>query len=378
MMYIKVISSLVSICLVWFELVGINSNNKMPSLKIRPDQSVEDARNNQSREQQHEHKTRIQKIDHVDSPYEAIWPGEYLPSWAKKDVNFDVPAGEEVCFVHVGKAGGSAVGCSLGFSLHCADTVRVKGVLPKKATNTFHKMVYDCHDRSAYFLFVVRDPIDRVRSAFNYERPDLDCDDKDYLQRMARFYFDCPFYHFEEYVKNGLKVSGDASESCNRIARDALNGRLPYHRGPDHFYFNYHYYYKAVPQDAPILVIRNEHIEQDWNSVERLLGSNRDRLNPQVSFPRNNVNSWSSEEDLYLSPESILILCHALCNEILVYKKILGGAQNINEEQLQASLAELEAKCPIEAVADECPEPLPDISVKLDDHRGHTSQEEDS
>jgi hypothetical protein len=295
------------------------------------------------------------------SPYELNWPASHLPLWAKKkeEAKYDVSADEEICFVHVGKTAGSTIGCLLGFSLHCQDTSPVQGMLVERTTNTFHADVYDCSDESSYFLFAVRDPIERARSAFNYDRPEFG------WQYNSRFH--CPFFYFEDFVE---VMSGDAdtSVSCKRIANDAIKGVNPH--GPSHFYYNYQYYLEGIPGHAPILVIRNEHLELDWRITEMLVGGNGDN---EVSFPRNNVNLSQSPEDYSISDKSRASLCELLCNEIQSYKKILRRAENLDEEQLQVSLEELESKCPVEAVTDECPEPLPDIRDKLEGERGYGS-----
>lgn len=96
-----------------------------------------------------------------------------------------------MCFVHVGKAGGSAVGCSLGFSLHCGNTTQIGGILPKITTTIFHKDVYNCHEDDARYLFVVRDPIERARSAFNYDRPNEA--EGPTNARYIRYYDECAF-----------------------------------------------------------------------------------------------------------------------------------------------------------------------------------------
>ena len=278
------------------------------------------------------------------------------------------------------------VGCSLGFSLHCHSSTQVKGVLPKMTTNTFHKDVYNCHDNSAYFLFVIRDPIDRARSAFNYDRPDFDCDDDPSL-RIRQFYMDCPFWTMEEMVQNGLLNSNTnsyynstdddmeatearatpTSETCKERAINSLQGTALH---GSHLYFNYQYYYESVPQDAPILVIRNEHLVEDWNNIEGFMGGKKERLNSEQSVPKENSYQYS-EDDLYISDESQSALCHVLCNEIQIYKKILLLAQNLNHDEIQVSMAELEAKCPNETNADSCPDALPDIGKKLTEDRGY-------
>ena len=288
-----------------------------------------------------------------------------------------------------GKAGGSTVGCSLGFSLHCGsgddsgdgddgydDSVQIKhlstSLLAKLSTHAFHKNVYNCNDDSGYFLFVIRDPIARAWSAFNY--------DKTHWQglphrspmgkRKAHFYYKCPFYHMEDFVQNGLREEGDASDRCKRWALDSLQGTsVGDHVSPGHWSYNYQYYLEAVPTDSTILVVRNEHMQEDIRFVEDLFGcQEQERLELAKSM---NTNTQSDQADLYLSDESISILCQALCNEIQVYKKILHRALNMSQDQLRVSLMELEGKCPDEAIAEECSDAMPDISEKLRDYRGY-------
>ena len=276
-----------------------------------------------------------------------------------------------------GKAGGSAVGCSLGFSLRCGNTTQKDGMLPMITGHAFHRDVYNCHDNSAHFLFTVRDPIDRARSAFYYDRPDESCQDSPYLRKMSKFYFDCPFFNIEDYVQSGLNRGGSAiaSNHCKRMARRVLMGT--HNVGPTHLYYNYQYYQEAVPKDASILVLRNEHLIEDWNNIEELVSRRRDGHKSDIqkikedSFPRMNVNTWSNEEELYLSDESTAILCKALCNEIQQYKHILKRAINISNEQLQVSLDELKRKCPDEVVKDTCRQELPGIEEKLINERGY-------
>ena len=52
---------------------------------------------------EHKELFKVQSSD-VASPYEDNFPGWLLPPWAKKQINYDIPRNESVCFVHVGKA----------------------------------------------------------------------------------------------------------------------------------------------------------------------------------------------------------------------------------------------------------------------------------
>ena len=245
-------------------------------------------------------------------------------------------------------------------------------LLAKLSTHLFHTDVYNCDDDAGYFLFIIRDPIARALSAFNYNKPD----ENDFLRytewanRKAHFHSDCPFYHMDAFVQNGLREGGDSPDRCKKVAIETLQGiDRDKRKSPDHWYFNYQYYYEAIPSDSKILAVRNYHMEEDIRSIENLFECHEeDRLALATSV---NTNTWSDEDDLYLSDESISILCQALCNEIQIYKKILRQALNLSQDQLRVSLMDLEAKCPHEAMDEECSDVLPDISKKLEYNRGH-------
>ena len=332
---------------------------------------------------------------------------------------------ERICFVHVGKAGGSSVGCQLGFSLHCdtasnatsstSESAAAAGLLPLRTTRIFHADTYDCHDDSAYFLFVVRDPLERIKSAFLYERPWDEASLKEYAptyyDRRKAFYLDCPFWHLEDYVQLGLgdavmkhtdrptnggngekggrkkggppprpeyypksatengqfgKV-GPVSEECKMRAFAAVWGTRHY---TEHFYFNYQFHFEGIPENARVLVIRNEHLVQDWNGVEEFIGGEKEIIPPDYTVPVMN-KSKKKERDRYLSKDSVRIMCRELCNEILNYKKLLRRALNLNQADIAQSMEELRNSCPKEADLEECPLPMPDIREKLINTRGY-------
>ncbi|KAK1740619.1 hypothetical protein QTG54_008714, partial [Skeletonema marinoi] len=122
-----------------------------------------------------------------------------------------------------------------------------------------------------------------------------------------------------------------------------------------------------MPPDANIVVIRNEHIVDDWNAVETLLGGAADLT--KESLPVNNQYEKKPEE-VYLSDAAKVVLCETLCNEIQVYKTILKRAQNINKEQYIQSMQELVTSCPKEAMEESCADDMPDISLKVEKAKG--------
>lgn len=139
------------------------------------------------------------------------------------------------------------------------------GRLPKSATHAFHKDVYDCPASSDYYLFVVRDPLARSRSAFVYGRPDEDgrSSEGKRWEDIKQIYLDCSFSTTNELAALGLADDGGSSEECKQRARDMLRGVVRYE---EHLFFNYQYYLESIPYKSNILIIRTEHMEEDWKS----------------------------------------------------------------------------------------------------------------
>ncbi|KAL7525680.1 hypothetical protein ACHAXR_001551, partial [Thalassiosira sp. AJA248-18] len=248
-----------------------------------------------------------------NSTYERLWPGFNLPKWARKVRRFDgfqPPKGNSMCFVHIGKTAGSSIGCALGFRLHCGKGSKqyLPGRLPKSATNAFHKDVYDCPYTTDSYLFPVRDPLARFRSAFVYGRPDENGKSPehrhmDYIQQL---YIDCPtFSTANDLAASGLTEDGEASDECKQRARDLLRGTAQYE---DHIFYNFQYYLEAIPEKSNIIVIRTEHMEEDWNSIELGLGG-RPRTN--MTFPHDNSNPKEAR-DMVLGEDERMLLCHEL------------------------------------------------------------------
>lgn len=318
------------------------------------------------------------------SPYEQIWVNSFLPGWAKKKSQFRViedtiPPEHRICYVHVGKAGGSSVGCALGFNLHCSNSTQppLGGLLPVRSTRMFHADTYDCHDDSAYFLFVVRNPVERLKSAFLYERPTSEAALKrqfpEYYERRKELYLDCPsFGIMEQFVRDGLTSDGRAPDVCKFRATTAVRGEQHF---SCHMYFNYQFHLEGIPGDADILTIRNEHLVRDWNGVELHIGGARDIIPPERANETIGVVNKSKKDgkDKELSEESTRIVCRQLCNEIVNYKKILRRSLNLNYLEVEGSIDELRETCGKYADYEEgeCPYEMPNIKEKLINTRGY-------
>ena len=324
------------------------------------------------------------------SPYEERWPDFYLPGWATKWLSPrdgpPVPDNKRVCFVHVGKTAGSTIGCALGFPLHCHGTHwHPDGVLPHYTTNVLHSNVNDCPLDAAYYLVTLRDPVARIQSWFLYEQ-----------SALAPLRDDCPFATLQDLALKGLqKNSKESSQKCQDRAKRAITGeqRFGYHNA-----HHYAYHMAQIPFNASIAAIRSEHMVQDWNAMEVLLGGKADSV---TEFPRKNVgvlvrsspsqaspgegrhshshsssnsNSHSSNSNSsnsssnsnsnttpslvdprYLSPEARRLVCFYLCDEIQGYKQLLHRAINLQPRDVAISMNELRVSCPHEADVAACP-----------------------
>ncbi|KAL7480649.1 hypothetical protein ACHAW6_006322 [Cyclotella cf. meneghiniana] len=306
------------------------------------------------------------------SPFEKHRPGYHIDPWMYKAVDWYPPKDKEVCLVHVGKSAGYTVACALGFpSPGCPKDTNPLGLLPKYTTKWFHAGLYDCFDDSAFYFFVVRNPLDRAVSAFNYGMPTTweraRKKGEAYYQRLKALYLDC-FDTIEHLAAYGLSEDGNATDTCRLRATQAVEGSVHFE---NHLYYNYQYHLEAVPQGARIITIRTEHLVDDWNTAEFSVGGEKNLLGEDQSLiPRINVND-STDEEKYLSDKSRALICEKLCNEIQVYKRILKVSVNLTAKQIKESIAELKHSCPIEAEATSCGTPLPDITEKLLSKRGY-------
>jgi hypothetical protein len=288
------------------------------------------------------------------TPYEQRNPGWNLPDWARKKKHFStVPVDDRTCFVHVGKAGGSTLGCALGFHLHCSRHQHIikNSVLASYTTHTNHNGVNDCPDDVAYYLFTIRNPLERARSAYNYDRPNMIKAPHRYPHSKP-LYIDCPFPTLNDFAELGLSATGKASDVCKARAKSAIRGEELFGM---HFFYNYAFYTRSVTltdEGKKVLVIRTEHMADDWSSAEVALGGK----SKNITFPHRNKGKAKAPEDTYLSTRAQKILCRALCNEMQIYKGLLHKGLNLKAEQVEESLAELAASCPVEARSSSCPE----------------------
>lgn len=275
------------------------------------------------------------------------------PKWMYKypfmPTEHEVPDDERVCFVHLGKTAGSTLACQLGYAYGCGAKVIIpQGKLPQVTTNLMHDQFNSCADMNfAYYLYVVRDPLKRIQSWWTYERPTNGPNSFKWEVKKPLFH-DCGWYTLND-MAGDTGLGSRKSTRCSRRAWSAIRGEVPY---AFHNYFNFQRYYSQIPKNSTILVIRTEHLEEDYSKAETVIGGIP--LNPGKKFGQIN-ESEKADADRILSDASRARLCYGLCKEIQMYKHILKVAVNLDQEDYETSMAELLKTCPKQAKMEECP-----------------------
>jgi len=291
---------------------------------------------------------KIYRYDHSMRKYRDMptWTDRY-PFLPRID---DVPDDKRVCFVHVGKTAGSTLSCFLGFQYPACD-YRMKvipGYLPQYTTNVIHTRYDTCErENIAVYLFTLRDPLKRLMSWFTYERPNRNTSERQ-VKIKRPLYIDCGFQTMNQV---GEAMSEGNSTVCSRRAWRAVQGLQGF---MSHNKYNFGYYWSRIRhhRTARIAVIRTEHLQDDWASVEMI--SLNGPKNITYDFGKKN-QSHKNKEDTYLSKEAHRNLCDGLCEEIQIYKLVLQRAENLTPNDVEVSMQELKESCPVEAVAERCP-----------------------
>ena len=170
------------------------------------------------------------------------------------------------------------------------------------------------------------------------------------------------YQHFEHLTTVGLsfprpsqnqpiKVGTNLSAAeCSHWAWAAIQGSMPvdYHNAYNYAWYAHRLLHDEANEEADIFVLRVEHLEQDWTTVDTLLGGDG-------SFPATMASKQNSAsiKPLRIANHNttdigIQNLCRALCEEIQVYKQLLLRAVNLQPADLDISMEELRQQCPDE------------------------------
>jgi hypothetical protein len=140
---------------------------------------------------------------------------------------------------------------------------------------------------------------------------------------------------------------------CQKLAWDVATAKIPckYHN-----LYGYQYYRDSVDKIAAIsnstphlLVLRVEHLQQDWASIESMFNNSEQSNTTAVDF-ESKVNESPMFVAHDISKEGTRNLCQALCGEIQAYKDLLFRAKNLNKRQKEETMGELLKICPQETL----------------------------
>ena len=273
-------------------------------------------------------------------------------------------------FVHIGKTGGSTLsillrdGCH-SFMDHPCRVVENESVASFRISSYYHVPDFGLlpDSKNEFYVVSVRDPFDRTVSAFAFEHV---------LNRLARNEtidewkiekyveaYRC-FPTLESFVTHlgytprkfdyPFSRRSVHAESCPDLARAALYGRVKLY---NHLFFSFDRIRTMIPTNktGALYATRQEHLWEDWRSLNRALGQTEGTL--QIPLGSQQRNSTTMERKLNLpvkralSPTGRMILCNALREEYRAYFWFLLQARNLNEVDIQNTVKEAQSKCPI-------------------------------
>jgi Sulfotransferase family len=293
-----------------------------------------------------------------------------------------------IAFVHVGKAGGMTIRTvtSLVCGVKSQNTSCVNKRFPKNATLSRQVKYYlhvfgyrpDQLKHATSFLVALRNPVDRIISAYRFSHP-ANCRDDSQTQRNAwgcrvkkqaetpglpawKVYTLCfPSASMEDFAQSVLSPypsqfsASHLSNKAIQLRGAAVPGMCPAlahqmvrgfgSKNPDpHMKYNYHYYVNRTVSRHPekeVFGVRTEHEWEDLTSLDKAIGGTG------IFLQQGRHESHGSEAYLPspLTTEAYYKLCCVLEQEIAIYQDLILRVQNFNETVKQEAIGSVREKC---------------------------------
>ena len=262
--------------------------------------------------------------------------------------------------------------------------------------------------KSTAFLVPIRDPIDRLVSAFNYQHPNngkrnKNCDEynlKRYTEWVTHsFYCECfdsvndlvnIFLQDDDSYKQVAQFSNPNEKiSCLKLADDIVMGKSHYKPTSDdqpndssrpglevyqqfdldlirkrkklsvigHITMNYGYYYRRAFLKYPekdIVAIRTDHMWEDLQRLEYLLGGTalvQGEATGHVTVSHGSHKYVASEK--ITDPNQLQGMCCVILSEAKIYMELIERAINLSEEQKKESITAFQKRCNIELCSED-------------------------
>uniref|UniRef100_A0A7S3L3V6 Sulfotransferase domain-containing protein n=1 Tax=Amphora coffeiformis TaxID=265554 RepID=A0A7S3L3V6_9STRA len=238
-------------------------------------------------------------------------------------------------------------------------------------------------DNTNLLLVTVRDPIDRITSAFNYHYQELitgkNFKVKKRYQRSnigAKIYMEC-FADIQALARAmGPKRSTSTTPFCRKLGREFLEGKLVPTPGA-HFHYNYHYYanWTWVNQKL-VAVLRTESLWEDVARIEELLGGDQKPFLTAENQERVTHGSENFNLTTGVNQKDTFFLCCVLRKELQVYHDLVLAAVNLKGNEKMETLRQAMNHC---GIKDEVSSPPVIAGWRWDDwhHRNCSVQDED-
>mmetsp|Transcript_29742 Transcript_29742/g.71617 ORF Transcript_29742/g.71617 Transcript_29742/m.71617 type:complete len:351 (+) Transcript_29742:1241-2293(+) len=224
-------------------------------------------------------------------------------------------------------------------------------------------------DHTDTFLFLLRDPIDRLVSAYNFHRHNFANTSK---PGRKLFYHVCFPNGMEDLVhqlagrRSHFDNSGDNVNAtvCQSIGIRALQGTRRGTGAGNHFEYNYGYYASttiALKPNHSVAVVRTEHMWDDLVALDKHLGGTGNFSTTAGAKVSHGSESWKGAEkyNAYLSLENLHLLCCFLCKELAVYQRLVLLAANLDHVKKRDTLESTLKHCQIDYAGDAVSQPFP-------------------
>ncbi|KAL3941951.1 MAG: hypothetical protein SGBAC_003779 [Bacillariaceae sp.] len=218
-------------------------------------------------------------------------------------------------------------------------------------------------DHTDTFLFSIRNPIDRVISAFYYHQ-------NQQKKKIKYPLFEC-FHSIGELMdslaKIGITRTSNTKDSmnqsdCSQLARRVLQGNTT--AGGAHFAYNYEYYQEETISKKPnhlVAVIRAERLWQDAKDLDQMVGGSgilqgdgqrythyyptTSEVQEEGTTTTTTTAAAKSEIIIMNNTKGLSSLCCVLAREIAVYVRLLSLAVNLKPSEKQVSLQQVQEQC---------------------------------
>jgi len=330
-------------------------------------------------------------------------------------------ANRRIAFLHLGKTGGSTIsihlrnGCFKKINMHrlcqfrgTKDWITNETIASYRTEEYFHMQYIPQEKQNQYttILTTVRNPITRFQSAFAFNHPmnkPIKSKQRSFmLSKQSQTYTCFPSLahllkaalghaviewneeHQKDQTPKVLQLSTEKRKNftktlnpinCTQAAQIAFGLDSTYttqqimenyykgnHPWFNHMTFDYRQYYKSMPPNKELLVMRTEHLHDDWVKVNDMLSLNRRQWWNSTDLKNETyVKEWPlippfkgikrarDKQEPYRwkthSKQEREWLCHLLYDEIRIYFMIIMRAVNLDDDDLKEAVYDVQKSC---------------------------------